>query len=590
MEPGFNSADKGTLFHSLVKELTESERLGLLNKLGNIDNDIKSDKSENFQKTKERERKELQTFSRVTFNHYNFIVKFFVYIKAFFENTNIDDVVVQNELKRNAQDLKINCSKYINISERKIKPQIMEYIKELIKNVTILKDMFSPYIENKLNYYEFITYYFEKNKSDDIKNSYNLLYPVDFDESIDILEKNNYIEEKNKRIKKYFNDINSLNINNLNIEIRKFEKYVRVLTFNYDDLLKYFNITDINQPYNDLDPQYITDGFISTFDRMYRILKSIDFDFNNLGIFDDFLEFNKLFPQIDSILIANDDISLIKDIVYLTFENIKTIMDIIPFDKIFKYLYKSIIYSASPFEVGYNILELYKSYKRTMIDKLWENSYYSLKTENIKIYITDLFDGTDYDTFNYFSRDLKNKLERYSGFTVKDYNSINLIGFFLNSHYHEKIMPVVNKLLIDGSFIKEMVKSNLSSTYYLLKSGYDKILLYDLEFKEDSPLKKKINNSIIRISSDSNFKSILVNVVHDINEELQRLKIEIIEAFKVMNSVFMSLSNKDVPQRIIANFEDIKMPHYSTSLEGVIKSSEYIEKMLNIIRLFDETY
>ena len=88
----------------------------------------------------------------------------------------------------------------------------------------------------------------------------------------------------------------------------------------------------------------------------------------------------------------------------------------------------------------------------------------------------------------------------------------------------KKLYPTITKLVLDGVFAKDLVKNNFVSCYYTLKSGMTKINEFDEKFKEESQLQRKINNAIIKASTDSAFKSIIINILIDINDETMRLK------------------------------------------------------------------
>ena len=107
-------------------------------------------------------------------------------------------------------------------------------------------------------------------------------------------------------------------------------------------------------------------------------------------------------------------------------------------------------------------------------------------------------------------------------------------------------------------------------------------------------MQRKINNAIIKASTDSAFKSIIINILIDINDETLRLKNELIEAIKNLGVILNSIVNPPEntgKQKVLTNLEMIKIPaHGGNPLIACDIANSEIEHFLNILKLTEESF
>ncbi len=578
-------------FHGLVKDLTEYEKSNLLNKLltYSVDNTNDNSKDSNKNINDSTVNDKVMKYANKEFVNYGLLRKIITYIVGFFNGISPQEVIINKELNYLKKDIEFRYSKYININENKLKPISLEKIIPLMAEINTIKTNLTDFFENKVNYYEFLVYVIENENLSDLSVELDNLSPDNLENKPNYLEKNNYLNEKEKRIKSLFSKITSSKYYDINKEMLKLDFVFKLIDYDFTYLTNSFNYKNFNQPFSSGEDLYLNKEVIDYLERMYRLIISIDLDVINLKILTIFLNYLKIYFASD--IDFETKIDAVKNSLIKIINMINDLRTYLPYENLIKYLTGNILKITKPYQVKINIVEMYKAYKRTFIDKLWDSKYIEIKERNIKFLVNELFGEYKFDSLSFFDKDLLDRLEKYSGLKVKDYYILNILYQFVSTIYTNTILPVVNKFLIDGVFAKDIVKSNFSAAYYSLKSATDKINLFDIQYKEDNPLRKKINNTLVKISSEPNFKSILYNIIADINEDTYKIKFEIYESIKIMNMFFKSLNvNDNNYLKVLTNLNDIKIPIYPNVILGIEKIDDYFTNFMNIYSLIEESF
>ncbi|HBD94893.1 MAG: hypothetical protein A2015_09935 [Spirochaetes bacterium GWF1_31_7] len=578
-------------FHGLVKDLTEYEKTNLLNKLltYSVDNTNDNSKDNNKYIDDSNVNDKVMKYANKEFLNYGILRKIITYIIGFFNGISPQEVIINKELNYLKKDIEFRYSKYININENKLKPISLEKIIPLMAEINTIKTNLNDFFENKVNYYEFLVFVIENENLSDLTAELDNLSPDNLDNKPNYLEKNNYLNEKEKRIKSLFGKITSSKYYDINKEMLKLDLVFKLIDYDFTYFTNSFNYKNFNQPFSSGEDLYLNKEIIDYLERMYRLIISVDLDVLNLKIISIFLNYLKIYFASDTDFEAKID--AVKNSLIKIINMINDLRTYLPYENLIKYLTGNILKITKPYQLKMNIVEMYKAYKRTFIDKLWDSKYIEIKERNIKFLVNELFGEYKFDSLSFFDKDLMDKLEKYSGLKVKDYYILNILYKFISTIYSNSILPVVNKFLIDGIFAKDIVKSNFSAAYYSLKSASDKINLFDMQYKEDNPLRKKINNTLVKISSEPNFKSILYNIIADINEDTYKIKFEIYESIKIMNMFFKSLNVTDNNySKVLTNLNDIKIPMYPNVIVGIEKIDDYFTNFVNIYSLIEESF
>ena len=416
----------------------------------------------------------------------------------------------------------------------------------------------------------------------------DMTLPENLENRVEFIDKMAFFKERDNRLKKFFLQLNLMLFESMSQQVNKFELLIRLVNFNFNEILTNFLVENIAEP--------IKNSNVAKFSmvedvlhKFYRIINSINFSFEEIGFIMNLIEYSKENPPNNE---QNKDfdentIQKIKELLDL----IKIIKEKIPFKLIFQYLYKNIMYKPQLIKIENNILEIYKEYKRTLIEKLWNKHFISIRKNNLNFFISNFIKDYNFETLEFFTIHLKDEIEKTVSTKLFNVHLINFIIEFLQSIYKIKIEPVINRILIDGIFKKDNQRANLSVAYYFLNNYLEKIREFDVKFSEEKELGKRIFLAIKRISSEPNFKTALINLVSEINGESSKIKNELYETFKSILEFLEMLIDFNNPTKVpLTNFDKVRVPGYPNSFIAVEKSINYLNDFFKIIKLIEEVY
>ncbi|HOJ63829.1 MAG TPA: DUF5312 family protein [Spirochaetota bacterium] len=576
-----------TNFEKLARELTEEERKNLLNKLKDYKTDSKEEET-HILENKKNNKKDQETLAKTIYKKNGIFYKLFIIILSFFSGKNKYEVVIENELNNIKREINLTYYHYVNFSEEKFTSNFIKEILPVIKICSDLLPIFNRYFSDNFYYYGFIANTIEKNFPDKIKNAMDMTLPENLENRVEFIDKMAFFKERDNRLKKFFLQLNLMLFESMSQQVNKFELLIRLVNFNFNEILTNFLVENIAEP--------IKNSNVAKFSmvedvlhKFYRIINSINFSFEEIGFIMNLIEYSKENPPNNE---QNKDfdentIQKIKELLDL----IKIIKEKIPFKLIFQYLYKNIMYKPQLIKIENNILEIYKEYKRTLIEKLWNKHFISIRKNNLNFLISNFIKDYNFETLEFFTIHLKDEIEKTVSTKLFNVHLINFIIEFLQSIYKIKIEPVINRILIDGIFKKDNQRANLSVAYYFLNNYLEKIREFDVKFSEEKELGKRIFLAIKRISSEPNFKTALINLVSEINGESSKIKNELYETFKSILEFLEMLIDFNNPTKVpLTNFDKVRVPGYPNSFIAVEKSINYLNDFFKIIKLIEEVY
>ncbi|HOV15174.1 MAG TPA: DUF5312 family protein, partial [Spirochaetota bacterium] len=377
-------------------------------------------------------------------------------------------------------------------------------------------------------------------------------------------------------------------------QFNKFEIFLRILNFPYDKILKDFFIFDLKEPIttnNNCDFTKVEE-YLSKF---FRLISSVNFVFDEVNFIYEMIDYSaNVLPSVKAnfkevdVKFKEEEILKFKDI----FQQIIVIKEKLPLKEIFQYFKKDLLYKVKPVKIKIDFIDIYKEYKKTVVNAMWEDFYEKIRITNLTQMLNGLFKTEySYDILGNFTIELKNKIEKLSALKVRNIHAINFISDFIRNIYKPKIEVIINKILIDGVFKKDTDKSNLSVAYYTLTNYFDKIKEFDLKFDEEKDLGKKISITLKRIATDNAFKASLINLVTDINEESSKIVFEANECFQLIQTFLKNVIDVNNPKIIpINNLDRVKIPGHPNSFVAVENANKSLNKFFEIIKLIQEIY
>ncbi|MCK4796148.1 MAG: hypothetical protein KAT05_02135, partial [Spirochaetes bacterium] len=568
----------------LSKNLDEEERYALLMKIKKEKETDKASVSNNKKKNAIQRQFKL---ARNEYEKSSFLTKIIILIMSIFEAKKKEEVILDRMFKEIKKEIQ---TKFNNIIDFKTNTLTNDFAKEILNLADACKTVFlviDRYFGDPLYYYGFLSSILEKNFSNELKSMLEDINPRNFEIKFDYVDKEEFFMEKEKRLKKFFQHIELATYNNITSNFLNFEIIIRLIRFDYNALLYYFfkDDTSINKSNMQGTKFSIIDNLL---EKLYTLINSILFDYNNIIFIEEMNEYNKQFPisgiQTDNTF-SEKEIKLIKNI----FEVITNFKTKVPLRQIFQYFKKDLLYKPASLNIKINFIALYKDYKKNKINIEWENYYNKIKEINLTKLIQGLFKNYDYNTLNYFTLELKQNVDAHSYLKLKSVKKLNILTQFIEKIYKNNIEKIINRILIDGNFIKDSYRNNLSSSYYLLYNSSERIREFDKSLNPERDIGKKISTFIKISSKESEYTQTLQNTIIDVNDTSAEIIDEIFNALWNVKDLFINiLNNTDADNLIVQNIHRIKVPGCINPIEVITKNTKSFDIFFKIFKYTED--
>lgn len=583
------SNKKNNKFFELSHELNEVERKTLLQKLSRQGKEKIIEVPEIEKKKGGTSQLERISYARNVYKKANFLDKIIFKIISLFNGKKIEYVVIEQQLEVLKKELTSKYARYFDFEQSRLTSSFIERFMPLIIEVNNLYDDFILFHEDRVAYYDFLSHLVEKSLTGDIIDVLEDTYPQNLESNKEFLEKENYIVEKNKRLKRYIAKLEGVNLTSLNQQFKMFDLFLKVTYFEFRDILSLFLISDIEEPISKANYSNVT-NVLPIMEKFYRILKSVNFKYDEILIFDDFFEYFSAY-KVHGKTSKTIDFSSHRDTIITIFKRLEEINKNIPFAKIFQYFNQDLLYMPAPINYNVNILDIYKTYKKTYVDKTWDNHYTALRQQNIMNLLHGIFDNYNFDSFEHFNNEIRDNLEKSTQRRLTDFYSVNLIAEFLKRYYRNNLEALINKILIDGIFKKEVVRATVSAAYYTLNSMHQKLKEFDTNFAENKEMGKKIGITLRKALNDPNFKTPLMNIVGDINEDTGIIKQEFAEALQIIYKFLITVMDIRSPENNpITNVAQIRISTHANIFVALEKAVEIINRYNEVQSLVEESF
>ena len=570
-------------FDKLSKALDPEERESLLKK---IQESNKVSEVETKSSHKETYNKRQYAYAKNIINTSDIITRFIVWVISIFTGRKKEDIVLNRMFLDIRNDISTRYGNIIDFKNNLITKSFSDEILNLSDFCESLIPVFSHFFQDPLYYTKFLSSLVEKNFNNELIDFLKELDPSKYVIGSDYIEKPVYFKEKDRRLNKFFQKTSLVSMSGINKFFEKFELIMMLVNFDFKSLIYEFTKADLMGQSKQGIHFVVIENLL---ERLYILLNSIDFSYDSIILVEEMIEFsaadeNKNIDDIESNFIERD----IENIKYL-FNAIANFKKNIPLNLIFQYFKKDVLYSPKPLKVKFDVFNLYKEYKKKLVDGEWNEYYEKIGDMSMKKALHVLFKDYDFNTLDYFNLTLKKILDDKSHVKLKNVKRINLVANFLEQIYKIDIEKIMNKILVNGNFAKESDRSSLATNYYLLKNYADKLRSFDENLDEEKELGKKIN-TYTRISvGDIDFAKTLQNTVVDINLSTDEMLEEVFNALWYINHVAVNLSDKSTKKSLILlNFDDMRFPGYINAGEAIEKIKELFEKFFRIYNLIND--
>ncbi len=564
-------------FERLARTLEPDERKVLLDKIRKLKEiqriQIPEEKKENITKRQFSYAKNLIFKS-------SFITKIIIWFISFFSNKKKEEVVLTwliNDIKKEI------INKYDNIIDFK-NGVLTKYFAEEILNLAEICNDLLPIInlnfKDEIYYYDFLSWLIEKNFNTELKISMERLNPETFEIKSDYIEIEQYFNERDKRFKDFFQKLSFYSFNNYERFFSRFELIIILVNFDFKTLL--YDFLKEEQIKGSVSKEGIHFFIVENLlEKLHILLEAIDFDYKNILFIEDMVEFNN--QQIQNIglegTFSGKDIEKIK----MLFTSINNFKKAIPLKLIFQYFRNDILYDPLPLRIKIDVLSLYKEYKRKIITKEWLLYFDKIGEMNLKKTLDLLFPDYNFNTLEFFNQELSDVINQKSPLKLKNVKKLNILIYFLETKYRSEIEKIVNKILINGNFTKDVTRSSLASTYYLLHNYPERIRNFDTNFDLNKDFGRKLSSYTKSTTTEIEYSRTLRNTILEINETTNQLVEDVFNALWHINEIATNLANYyNAKSVLVLNFLELKMPGYFNSIQAIKNVKDILELFFKI--------
>jgi hypothetical protein len=570
-------------FERLSKSLDDDERKSLLYKLKKDKNEPQFDENLDIDIKENSYQKHIK-IAKNMYHSYSFLAKLLVWITSFFLGKKKEEVVLDRmfeDIKR--QIISINGA-IVNFKASCLTNDFEEMIIKLSESCDLCMPMIDKYFSDPLYYNKIVSNLIEEYFEDDIKSQLINLEPKSFDTSNELIDKEVYLNEKEKRLSLFFNKISYTSFNKLNDTFINLELFVRLVSFDYKTLLYEFSNNKISISNNKYGIKFSI--IADLLEKLYFIINSINFTYNDINIIENLVKVNKLD---DDILAGNIEVNEYINTINKILNQVEYIKAKVPFKFIFQYFKKDILYKPQSISIKLDLIQAYKDYKRQMISNLWEDHYNTLKEINQRKMVNQLIKDYNYDSLLYFNLELKNNVDKHSHVKLAFVKKLNLIYAFIEKIYKREIEKIINKIILEGDFLRDSARNTLTSSYYILYKSIDLIKTFDEKLNTDSDYGRKINTFIKIAANEVDYAQTLQNTIIDINEDAHDLIEELYTAlWNLNNTVSSFIKNNEFDTSIISNLVDIKIVGYANIITVIMKIIKQFNLFFKVYDLLDD--
>ncbi|MBR3731512.1 MAG: hypothetical protein IKN25_02580, partial [Spirochaetales bacterium] len=422
----------------LVQQLSAEERAAMLSKITPL---MEEDKEQPTFVNDAEKHAAITEYTEKIYDNKGFFYKLQVFFAQIFGGESRSEAVSRIELQNTMHEIK---TRYGALIDTKNNSLTGVFLKEFVK-LAKLCDSVNAVLEKSLFdsefYVKFVSKMLEHNQSDSQKSLAAEAYPHSLTKKGSIITKNDYTNEKDKRIKRYFNAIELQSFASLNEMLKNYEILARLIKFDFKHFFLSFGVSDFDAAI----PQDVTGKYLDISDqinRLFRLIVSVSFNISDVDIFLALLQWYKEEGR------ATDNGGTFSQDTYNKIESIidtcKQIQRRVPMQKILVCLKSELLYKLNPITVNYDVTLIYKEYKRTILDKVWNEYFITLKKENLSFMASEMFNQEyNYHTLHYLTPHFKQQMERMHFITLPYIYKLNLMIEFLSTIYKSKIEPVV---------------------------------------------------------------------------------------------------------------------------------------------------
>ncbi len=552
-----DNINNGNTLTALVQSLSAEERTNMLNKINPYREEEKEPPT--FVNAAEQHAA-ITEFTEKIYDQKGFLYKLKVFIAQIFGGESKAEAITKMELQNKIHDIKTRCGNIIDTRTNAITGVLLKELSKLAKLCDSVHSILDTTLFNNEYYVRFVSDLLEDCLNDKQRELAAEASPDSLTKKGDITTKNDYTNEKDKRVKRYFNSIELSSFTSLNDMLKNYEILSKLIQFDFRQFFLKFAVSNLDAPI----PQDASCKYMEIDEelcRLFRIIDAVTFEISDVNIFLMLLNRSKNNEQ------NKGDDSTFTQETYDQVESIiaacKQIQRRIPMQDILICLKSEILYKLTPITINYDVTVIYKEYKRAILDKVWNEYFVTLKKENLKFMASEMFNQDEYNYYSLYHLNphFKQQMEQMHCITLPHIYKLNLTVEFLSTVYKGKIEPVFSKIINDGDFKKEKVRTDMTSYYYLLSNYEQRLRDYDEKYNPNKEVGKILGQLLRNTGKNEESTAQFVAIIDKINQDSLNFINELQHSFKQVYEFLMTVNDVHNPHNIpIINSDKIKVP------------------------------
>ena len=211
--------------------------------------------------------------------------------------------------------------------------------------------------------------------------------------------------------------------------------------------------------------------------------------------------------------------------------------------------------------------------------------YNQIKQDFLNIASKRLFDNSKIE-ISHFNQELNDHMIKMSLPTFKYIEHLTYVNSYYKSYY-PKVKEILNKLVIQGNFRNEEIKTEFNNSYEYLEKIYSQIKTLEIDLKEDKKIGKLLYKAIERLELDPRASIDIDGIVTDINKSNKKMIIEFLMNLKkisiLFNDIYLSFHSKS--KNILVNIDTFNGDSTNSTIEDIYSEKENMLLLFNIVRV-----
>ncbi|HOV15318.1 MAG TPA: DUF5312 family protein, partial [Spirochaetota bacterium] len=202
-------------FNKVIKSIPDDERMSLLDKFSRLSSSDESviDKPASLL-TNDGEKAIKQStqddYIDSIYQKTGFLNKVIITVMSLFTGKTKEELILDSELKSIRKYISLNFNNIVDFEREKFNSNFIKEIIDIPKMIDEIRKVLDLYFYDPLYYYGFLNSVIENSFPEKTMNALKELLPENIEITMDFMDKNVFLKEKDKRLKKFFSQFDTV--------------------------------------------------------------------------------------------------------------------------------------------------------------------------------------------------------------------------------------------------------------------------------------------------------------------------------------------------------------------------------------------